>query len=295
MRKFAQAVVLVMAATGADAATMTVDCRQPLGRIGRALKQLDPRGPNTVRVLGTCRENVVIRGFDRLLLIAELGAGIEDASGGQKPVLDIADSRRVEIRGFRISGGFRGVQCYDASLCRFYGNTIGGSRGSAVAINASEATFAGDTLQDAGDMALQLEASTVTAWRLTVQRSGGHGVFIANGSALTASELKASENRGGGIGLVSQSHLNLETSVVSSNGGDYGLGLAAQSDALLGQVAITGNEGFGVAIGDLSIADFFGGATVTGNSSFDIRCWGRYSVGAHLEAATYGTNDCDAP
>jgi hypothetical protein len=111
MRKLGLALALALAGTAVDAATLTVDCSRPgpTGRIGSTLALLNPTGPNTVNVVGTCRENVVVRGFDRLVLAAQEGAAIEDASGGQEPVLYVIDSRRIEIRGFRITGGFRGV------------------------------------------------------------------------------------------------------------------------------------------------------------------------------------------
>jgi hypothetical protein len=295
MRKLGLALALALAGTAVDAATLTVDCSRPgpTGRIGSTLALLNPTGPNTVNVVGTCRENVVVRGFDRLVLAAQEGAAIEDASGGQEPVLYVIDSRRIEIRGFRITGGFRGVVCSEQSLCRFTGNTIEGSSDNAVEIDNSEATFASDSLQDAGGAGLGLLASNVTAWRLTVQRTGS-GIFACSGSVLTASELTAVNNHSDGVFMCSHSYLDLTDSTVSGNTGS-GLSLANQSAALLLQDSITGNGMFGVAMGDLSLTDFYGGATVTGNTEQDIRCWGQYSVATHLENATYGTNDCPVP
>jgi hypothetical protein len=140
---------------------------------------------------------------------------------------------------------------------------------------------------------LGLLASNVTAWRLTVQRTGS-GIFACSGSVLTASELTAVNNHSDGVFMCSHSYLDLTDSTVSGNTGS-GLSLANQSAALLLQDSITGNGMFGVAMGDLSLTDFYGGATVTGNTEQDIRCWGQYSVATHLENATYGTNDCPVP
>ena len=67
-----------------------------LPSINAALKLLAPAISNTVTVSGTCNENILIQGFDRLTLVSTTGATINDASGGQSPVVDIEDSRRVE-------------------------------------------------------------------------------------------------------------------------------------------------------------------------------------------------------
>ena len=79
-------VVLMLCALMANAATVPVNCNLPgpLGKIGNVLKMLNPAGPNTITVSGTCRENLFIKGFDRLTLIAKPGAVLTDASGGQE-------------------------------------------------------------------------------------------------------------------------------------------------------------------------------------------------------------------
>jgi hypothetical protein len=41
-----------------------------------ALKTLNPAGPNTLTISGTCNENVVIQGFNRLTLLGKPGATI---------------------------------------------------------------------------------------------------------------------------------------------------------------------------------------------------------------------------
>src|SRR6266581_3941239 len=50
--------------------------------ISGVLARLDPTQAHTLRVSGTCKENVLIQSFDRLTLIANPGATISDASGG---------------------------------------------------------------------------------------------------------------------------------------------------------------------------------------------------------------------
>src|SRR6266853_5061079 len=57
--------------------------------ISGVLAHLDPTQPHTIRVSGTCKENVLIQSFDRLTLIANPGAAITDASAGNKIVVNI--------------------------------------------------------------------------------------------------------------------------------------------------------------------------------------------------------------
>jgi len=80
----------------------------PIHRIGVGLFS---GALNTVTVSGSCHGNILIQGFDRLTLITTTRATINDASGGQSPVVDIEDSRRVNLEGFTIRGGARGVNC----------------------------------------------------------------------------------------------------------------------------------------------------------------------------------------
>src|SRR6266571_229191 len=87
--------------------------------ISGVLAHLDPTQPHTIRVSGTCKENVLIQSFDRLTLIANPGAAITDASQANKAVVDIEDSQRITLQGFTINGGANGVTCGDHSLCHF--------------------------------------------------------------------------------------------------------------------------------------------------------------------------------
>lgn len=285
--------VLVSVTTTVHAANVTVNCAGSKGltTISQALKLLARRGPNTIRVLGACHENVSIQGFDRLALVASPGASIEDASGGQQNVLEIRDSRDVKIHGFRIVGGYLSVACGDASICRFAGNTIERSAFFGVWVHSSQVTFWGDTIQDTNGSALYVETSVVDATDLTAQRSNGIAIAVSHKSVLTGSGLTVRNNTGDGIGVGTQSHLSLSDSEVSGNG-ECGVNFANQSQGLLsGHNSITGNGIFGVGLGELSNA-YFDGGTITGNQLNDVGCWGRYSVASNLAAVLYGTTDC---
>ena len=59
--------------------------------ISGVLARLDPTQPHTLRVSGTCKENLLIQSFDRLTLIANPAATISDVSAGNAAVVDIEE------------------------------------------------------------------------------------------------------------------------------------------------------------------------------------------------------------
>jgi len=289
-------VCLVVLSVSAQATNVQVHCGGKFGfglsKINSALRLLAPQGPNTVTVSGTCKENILIKGFDRLTLISSTGATINDASGGTGVVVDIEDSTDIMLQGFTISGGSSGVLCFDGSLCRFSGNTIEGSTNGGVWVNHSQAVFSGDVFQDTGDPGLGIAEANVTAYGVTVQRSAGAGIYDADGSVFEAYQMNIQDNRGDGILVVSQSHMELGASTLANNAYN-GIDVGFQSEVLLLQNTVTTNGYNGVSIGDLSLADFSGGA-FTGNGQ-DIWCGGQYSVAGNIQAATYGTTNCPVP
>jgi hypothetical protein len=103
-------VLLPISAHGTDL-RVKCDTKGALSTINGALKLLNPGGPNTLTVSGTCNENVLIQGFNGLTLGAKTGATISDASGGTDVVVNIQDSTNVTLRGFTINGGAFGVFC----------------------------------------------------------------------------------------------------------------------------------------------------------------------------------------
>src|SRR5262249_14822579 len=145
--------------------------RKGLTQIQKAvnlLRQTETSGSNTILVSGSCKENITIQSLDNLTLTAQSGASITDASNGTLDVIDVIDSRRVSINGFTISGGANGVACFDASLCRFSGNTVQGSANYGVIVSEAQATLNGDTLQNHG------------------QNEGGRGLSVIGHSTVDA-------------------------------------------------------------------------------------------------------------
>src|SRR5271166_6392094 len=251
--------VLLSLVDPSDAVTVKVHCSPNAGRgetINAALHHLDPSGPNTIRVSGLCKENVVVEGFDRLTMIAEQGAAIADPSGGNNPTIIILDSRRVVVRGFAISGGSPAVICGDFSLCRFKGNTIQNAADDGVVVSRSEATFEGDLVQDNPFRGIVLrEHSTAVIAGVSLQGNGGAGSDAHDGSFLYSFQSTIQNN---GFGLrAEQSRLRIELTTITNNSLD-GVQLQGQSSAwfavLQGPNTIAGSGFQDVSVNDLSFA-----------------------------------------
>jgi hypothetical protein len=283
------AVVLLLCATvlpaAAQAAHLKVNCNdkdgKELSKITAALKQLNPTVPNTLTVSGTCHENVVIQGFERLSLIASPGASITDASNGTLDMVDIGDSQEFSMNGFTVDGGAGGVACFDNSLCRFTGNTIQGSAGHGVVVNASRATFNGDTSQNHAARGLSvIDGGSVTATGITLQ-GNGDGIVLNTAGFVTVFNSTIRNNQRFGVFAATNSTFRCVPCTITGNGND-GVRLqqnsVARFDSFFGAYSITGNGAAGVSLSDLSFS-FFDVGNVTGNSGgTDVVCNPQFSA-----------------
>ncbi|HLJ29574.1 MAG TPA: right-handed parallel beta-helix repeat-containing protein [Candidatus Angelobacter sp.] len=285
----------------AHSATVKVNCGKKSGStINGVLQRLNPEGPNTIIVSGTCNENVLIQGLDRLTLQAgNNGAVINDTSGGNNPTITIVDSQRVLIQGFTINGGSPGVLCTDYSLCRFSQNTVQGAADDGVQISRSRSDFDRDVLQNNGLRGLVVrEQGTAVVPGVTIQGNADAGAEALDGSFLYAFQ-STFQNNAFGI-RAENSALRIELSTISGNTLD-GVQLQEESTArlvvLLGPNTITGNGFQGVSVNDLSFAAFDPGNSITGNlMPPDVVCNPQFSAtrGANTNIGG-GTTNCVEP
>src|SRR5712691_9788834 len=172
--------------------------------INKALATLDPSEDDTVYVNGACQENVTITGFDRLKLIAQNGASINDASGGTVAVVSITDSLRVSLQGFTINGSGPsdqqdGLDCI-TSNCFFSGNTFQNAGDSANVVRGAHAYFNGDVFQDNTGWGLGVaNGAYVLAIGITAQRNGGIGMLVSQGSTFQILNSTVQNNAAAGI------------------------------------------------------------------------------------------------
>jgi hypothetical protein len=298
--------VLVLGLT-AHAINLNVYCGQKRipNTINGALKVLNPQGPNTLTVSGTCKENVVIKSFDNLTLQAMQatpGASINDASGGTADVIVIQDSTRITIQGFTINGGGEGVLCFDHSLCRFNGNTIQGSSGNGVRLSRARATFTGNVIQKHSGNGLGIaNASQAYTNGDTIQGNVG-GVFVSGSSFLIASATTVQDNSSMGVVIADNSTLNTGGGNLITGNGDTGVFVIRASMAYFGNGdAVTANGygfaeygGDGVGLGNLSFVRV-NGANISDNfSGTDVNC--REPLAAtEIDFSFGGTTNCVAP
>jgi hypothetical protein len=274
----------------------------PVSSINAALARLDPTRVNTIRVSGTCNENVTVQGFENLTLIASPGASINDASGGNLDVLDVADTHEFSLQGFTINGA---ITCFDYSLCRFSGNTVQGSTGDGIAIVRARASFQGDTLQNNAGRGLSvLNGGIALAIGVTTQGNGDIGALANIGSNLTTLNMVSRNNASAGMRIANHSTLRLIDSTVTGNafqGVAVDFSSEARFDTFTTGNLINGNGFAGVRLGDLSFVFFSGADNITGNQvanpgGFDVVCGLQFSAtrGA-LTNIGGGTTNCVEP
>ena len=294
-------IALVLVGLTAQAANLNVYCGQkrPPNSINAALKLLNPQGPNTLIVYGTCKENVVITSFDNLTLqAASGGASINDASEGNDYVLFIQDSTRINIQGFTINGG-AGVICYDYSVCRFTGNTIQGSGGTGVYLTRSRGTLTNNIIQNNADTGLSIFSTQLVSSGNTIQSNAGFGVFVNQSSYLAAVGSTIRGNSSVGVQVLNNSTFYMAGGNTITENEYSGVTVQGASAAIFGNGngdEITTNNGDGIEIADLSLGRFNSGLNITGNlSGTDVACLGQYPAVEQIENIAPGTTNCVIP
>jgi len=279
----------------AQAANLTVNCdnKETISKTLRLLAATNPQGPNTVTVVGSCRENILIQSLDRLTLVTKNGASITDRSNGSVTVVDIEDSHSVTLQGFTINGGGTGVSCGTASVCYLTGNTIQGAVGVGVGVGGGSRAFLGSNViqNSAGPGSTVEDGSQMFSGNDVFQGNAGQGIVVY-GAYFVASN-SSFLNNGVGIHAVA-STLRLHGGTISGSIGN-GTTMLAGSTAVLDGAAVTGNGGDGIHLEDASFAGFIGGATVTDNlSGLDVDCAPQFTI-THFVARTGGITNCVEP
>jgi hypothetical protein len=277
----------------AQAANLTVNCdkKEKIHKAVKLLADSNPQGPNTVTVLGSCKENILIQSMDRLTLITKKGASITDRSNGSLAVVDIEDSHSVTLQGFTINAGGAGVACGTASVCYLTGNTIQGGGLGVGMDGGSHAFLESNVIQNSFRGAFVSDGSQMFSSNDVFQGNADKGVIAIFGAYFEASNSSFLNNavgiEAGGAGV----HLNGGT--ISGNGGN-GMTLVGGASAAFQGPTITGNGGVGVHLEDGSFAGFLG-ANITGNlSGLDVDCAPQFPITRFVDR-TGGITNCVEP
>jgi len=286
-------VAIGAAGRSAEAANLTVNCdkKETIRGSLKLLAVAHPQGPNTLFVVGSCSENILIQSVDRLTLIAKNGASITDQSNGSLAVVDIEDSHSVTLQGFTINGGSAGVSCGASSVCYMTSNTVQDSAGVGVSVFAgSHAFLESNVIQNNAfrgstvDPAAQLFSSNDI-----FQSNGDLGVAVGPGAYFQASNSSFLNN---GVGIrAGLATLLLNSVTITGSVGNGVTLLGGAAAAFAGSTTITGNGGSGVYLEDGAFAGFIS-ANVTGNlSGTDIVCAPQFPI-THFVARTGGITNC---
>jgi hypothetical protein len=263
------------------------------------LAGLDPDKASTIRVSGTCTDNLHITGINRLTLLAAPGATINDASAGNDFVVTAVNTLTFDFEGFTINGGAAGFGCFSHCTCLLARNTIQNSLGPGVTVNRSNAIFQGDTIQNNAGRGIQaMNAANVTLAGETVQNNSFAGVFASYGSNLNVQFSTVTSNGGAaGIRVLEHSTLRLIDSTVRGNVVN-GVSLESSSAGTFENFGagsnISGNGLAGVAVSDQSFGDFSNGPNnITGNlGGTDVVCFGQFPVTLSAKTLIDGTTNC---
>jgi len=288
--------VLGLAGTTLYAAPIPVNCNTG-GSISATLAALAQAGNTrniTIFVKGTCKENIVIGGFDHLVLQGSPIATLQDASNGTAVVVTIYSSFDVLLQGFTITGGFAGVNCIQYSSCNLAQNIVQQATTAGVRFARSNGVVQTSTIvNNAAEGIRALNGSTLATISNLIKDNGGAGILVLSGSNLTEAADTIQEN-GFGIRAISGSVVRASGLSMTGNASD-GVQLEGKSSAEFdGDNVITGNGGDGVAIHDLSFASF-AGDNISGNlTQPDVACYPQFSATRGVGTVA-GTTNCNEP
>lgn len=254
------------------AGDVKVNCDSPgaNGKIGKALSRLDPAATNVVHVRGHCKENVVIRGFGRLSLIADPGAIIE-ALDDSLAVVEIVDSNGVVVQGFTIRGGSTGLFCRDFSYCRFVGDTVEDSKVSGgIVVGVAQARLTDIVVRNTASNGIIAVHAKIAGENISVDgvsagpQAAGVGVHLVHADWL-AGTVTIQGAADSGFLAEELSGVNGGPITVTGSGLD-GITMTGGSSLLTWGLTATGNGRAGVFLWNGASASL-GGATLSNNAT----------------------------
>jgi hypothetical protein len=232
--------------------------------ITAALSTLDPHGPNTITVSGTCVENILINNHERLFI---------QSAPGQTATITAADASGIVLQTFQSTGILISGLVFQ-----------GGSTG--VLLNqGSNVTIVNCTMQqNSGDGLGMQMASTLVMENSTLQDNQGNGMSVGVGSNATMAtnpneRIRVLRNGGDGIDVDgSFFQVNFGTLDVENNAGAAIFQTGGRLLIFGGQGVGGGNlfqgNGEGIDIFQAGSAQFFGKNTIRNNGDVGLQVLG---------------------
>jgi hypothetical protein len=244
--------------------------------IGAALASLPAAGPNSISVVGTCHENVVIFGRTELTIFGNPTATVVPGNANGRLLLIFA-SQRVGIQNLTFDGG-RGVAVNDNSRVDFDNVTVQNSTGVGITSLDSLVHLAESTVKNSTRSGISINGGTFyvdsNVTGVTVTGNGRSGISIGTGHLILnggdgvtpGTENVFSNNGGVGVAVFNSAEADINSdNRITGNQGAFGLEVVHTSTILMSDGTISSNAGIGVHCGESSHCEWSGATKIDSN------------------------------
>jgi len=264
----------------AFAADAVVDCSGAtpgaLTTITAALASLPAAGPNSISVIGTCHENVVMFGRTDLTIFGNPTATVVPGNANGH-LLAISGSQRIGIQNITFDGG-RGAIVNDNSRVDLTSITIQNSLGIGLTSIDSLVHIADSTVKGSTRSGISVGGGTfyvdsdVTG--TTVTNNGRTGISVLTGHLILnggdgvtpGTENVISNNTGVGVAVANNAEADISgDNRIIGNQGVFGLEVIHTSTVIMSDGTISSNAGIGVHCGETSHCEWAGAAKIDSN------------------------------
>jgi hypothetical protein len=266
--------------------------------IGGALSRLDKSRPNVLRVSGTCRESVVIEGFDDLRIVGRAGATLASTPGATAYPIAVSALSSVSIEGLTIrvidevwkpaivfwtcqqcrlanvtvdgGVGFWAFAWSQISLSRF---ALTGTGGSGISLANAKLDMEDSVLEGGGAggrwCGLDVAENAIAVVKRSTFRGFGAGICVASGGqAHLWDNDTVEDNWCYGIWASSAGHLAVHQSTIENNAstcGNGGVKVDATARLFIDHTEVRGNSGGGIILNHQAFAGLGVGTMVLNN------------------------------
>lgn len=244
--------------------------------ITAALASLPAAGPNSISVVGTCHENVVMFGRTDLTIFGNPTATVVPGNANGH-LLAITGSQRIGIQNLTFDGG-RGALVNDNSRVDFTSVTIQNSTGIGLTSIDSLVHIADSTVQNSTRSGISIGGGTfyvdsdVTG--TTVTNNGRIGIAIITGHLILnggdgvtpGTQNVISNNGTSGVEVADNAEADISgDNRIINNQGPFGLIVIHTSSVNMSDGTISSNAGVGAHCGETSHCEWSGATTIDSN------------------------------
>jgi Right handed beta helix region len=258
IRLLCVSVLLFLFPTVAAAANVVVDCNAG-DSINSALASLDPAGPHTITVTGTCTETVNINLRNQIVIQAPVGqTATIQANNPNANVFNISGSRQITLNRLIVRGGRNGVSMNQGSVVNIHNSTVAENSSVGILFTQSTLTIDSSTIRDNALTGLAAQAASLanvggaSASQHVHITGNGTGVTVLEGFVQFNGNFTVEDNTNFAFD-VAGGRLNLAgmqagvENVIRSNGGAIQLRNAA-TGLIFGRNVIQNNNSNGIIV-----------------------------------------------